>query len=228
MKIRFGPFIIDTDTRRLLRGDAEIHLSPKAFDLLWTLMQRRPRVVDKAELHRCIWPDTHVVDAGLNVLIAEIRRAIGDGAEKQEFIRTVHGVGYAFSGPADEVQEAPALQAPLCWLVWRGRAFPLLPGDNLIGRDPRCSIRLDAPGVSRRHAMICIDGPGRRAALRDLGSTNGTFVQRSRVRTELSLADRDRITVGTVHLTVRLWASDASPVTKRIRKNPFRRSPTGS
>jgi DNA-binding winged helix-turn-helix (wHTH) protein len=221
VKSRFGRFTIDPDTRQLLRDGAEIHLSPKAFDVLWTLIQRRPNVIEKTELHARIWPDTYVVDANLNVLIGEIRRALGDKPHKPEFIRTVHGVGYAFCGAAVNVQEAPAAPgALLCWVVWKERTFPLSEGDNVIGRDPGCSVWLDAPGVSRRHARIRIDSSNRRVALDDLGSTNGTLVRRRRIQGDVTLNDGDPITIGTVDLTIRLWSPDKAPATKRIRRKP--------
>jgi DNA-binding winged helix-turn-helix (wHTH) protein len=219
VRCRFGRFTIDPDTRQLLCDGAEIHLSPKAFDVLWALVQRRPAVIEKTELHAQIWPDTYVVDANLNVLIGEIRRAIGDTPQKAEFIRTVHGVGYAFCGAAVNVQEAPAAaRALLCWVVWKGRTFPLSEGDNVIGRDPGCSVWLDAPGVSRRHARIRIDSSHRRVALDDLGSTNGTLVRRSRIQGDVILNDGDPITIGTVDLIIRLWSADKVPETKRIRR----------
>jgi hypothetical protein len=203
----------------LHRDDGEIHLSPKAFDLLCTLIQSRPRVIEKADLHAQIWPDTHVVDANLNVLIGEIRRTIGDTPRDAAFIRTVHGVGYAFCGSAVDVQDAAAAhQTLVCWVVWKKKTFPLAEGDNVIGRDPRCSVWLDADGVSRRHATIRIDSANRRVTLDDLGSTNGTFLRRSRVQGEVALRDGDQIEVGTVDMTVRLWASDNAPATKRIRR----------
>ena len=87
----------------------EIRLSPKAFDLLAALIEQRPRVMDKADLHRRIWPDTHVVDANLNVLIAEIRRALEDSPREAMFIRTVHAIGYAFCGEAVELIGSPGL-----------------------------------------------------------------------------------------------------------------------
>ena len=220
MRTRFGRFVIDPGTRQLLRDDAEIHLSPKAFDLLWTLIERRPKVIEKSELHSRIWPDTYVVDANLNVLVGEIRRAIGDTPNKPAFIRTVHGVGYAFSGVADEVLDAQApRQSPLCWMVWKGQTFPLSEGDNVIGRDPHCSVWLDAPGVSRRHATVRLDGARRSIVLEDLGSTNGTFVRRTRVRSAVPLLDGDQVKVGTVQLTIRLWALETAPETRRIRRN---------
>ena len=113
---------------------------------------------------------------------------------------------------------AAAPEALVCWVAWAGRTSSLSEGDNIIGRDPRCSVWLDAEGVSRRHAAIRVDSATRRVTLEDLGSTNGTFHRRSRVRTEVALEDRDEIKVGTVVLTIRLWASDKAPHTKRIRR----------
>ncbi len=59
------------------------------------------------------------------------------------------------------------------------QAYHLRPGDNVIGRDPGCDLRLDVERVSRRHAVITWDGS--RALLKDLNSTNGTFVNGQRL-----------------------------------------------
>ena len=180
MRARFAQFTIDTETRQLLSAGDGLHLSPKAFDLLCVLIESRPKVVEKADLHARIWPNTYVVDANLNILIGEIRRAIGDSAQNSKFVRTVHGVGYAFCGTAVDVQpsHAPA-QALLCWVVWNRKTCQLSEGDNIIGRDPRSDIWLDVPGVSRRHAIIRVNSSSRRVMLEDLGSTNGTLVRRA-------------------------------------------------
>ena len=64
------------------------------------LIERRPTVVPKAELYARISPETVVVEANLNVLIAEIRRALDDDPKSPRFVRTAHRVGYAFKGSA--------------------------------------------------------------------------------------------------------------------------------
>jgi DNA-binding winged helix-turn-helix (wHTH) protein len=221
VRIRFGPFTVDSETRQLLRQQDEIHLSPKAFDLLCLLLERRPTVVGKAELHTRIWPDTYVVDANLNVLIGEIRRAVADKAERPRFIRTVHGVGYAFCAEAHDLDEA-ASTAPArttrFWLVWSNQTFPLSEGDNIIGRDPQCSVWLDATGVSRQHARIQIDSATRTVALDDLNSTNGTFLRRSQVRARTPLTDGDIIKIGSVELRFREWSQEKPRETERIRR----------
>jgi DNA-binding winged helix-turn-helix (wHTH) protein len=219
VRARFAQFTIDSETRQLLGGGGEIHLSPKAFDLLCVLIEAAPKVVDKGDLHARIWPDTYVVDANLNILVGEIRRAIGDSAQDPKFIRTVHGVGYAFCGAAVQAPAARGTgQALVCWVAWDGKTCHLTEGDNIIGRDPRSDIWLDAPGVSRRHAVIRVDSRHRRVTLEDLRSTNGTFVRRAPVVAEIALTDSDLVQVGTVDLTVRLWAADQAPETKRIRR----------
>ena len=217
MRARFAQFTIDSDTRQLVSDGREIHLSPKAFDLLCALIETRPKVVEKADLHARIWPDTYVVDANLNVLIGEIRRALGDSVQHSRFIRTVHGVGYAFCGTASDDSRPRPDRALFCWVAWEGRTYQLAEGDNIIGRDPRSDLWLDADGVSRRHAIIRVDSSNRRVKLEDLGSTNGTFVERAPVEGEVALSDGDRIQVGTVDLTVHLWLEGQLPDTKKIR-----------
>jgi hypothetical protein len=73
-----------------------------------------------------------------------------------------------------------------------GQPYPLRQGNNVIGRDPGCDLRLDVERVSRRHAVITWDG--RRALIQDLNSTNGTFVNGRRLEpnrpVEFGLGDR--------------------------------------
>jgi DNA-binding winged helix-turn-helix (wHTH) protein len=223
VKTRFGPFTLDSATRQLWRHGDEIHLPRKAFDLLSTLLARRPQVLEKDELNAVLWPDSHVDAAGLNVLISDVRRALGDEPKRPQFIRTVHGVGYAFCGEAvrdaaDDGRPPPKAPATPCWLVWGERRFRLSDGENVIGRDPHCSVWLDADRVSRRHAAIVIDPDQGTVYLQDLASTNGTFLGRDRVRQPVVLSDGDDIRIGSVSLKFRRWFPDRAPDTRRIRR----------
>jgi DNA-binding winged helix-turn-helix (wHTH) protein len=98
--VRFGPFSFDPTTRQVQRGTDDIHLTPKAFDLLTLLVVEAPRVVSKAEAHERLWPGTFVSDATLLSLVKELRRALGDRDESAPIIRTAHGVGYALLPPS--------------------------------------------------------------------------------------------------------------------------------
>jgi len=191
VRVRFGDFILDSDARQLRRGNRDVHLSPKAFDLLVLLVQHRPAVLDKQDLHTRIWRDTYVGDANLNVLVGEIRKALDDDARQPRFVRTAHGIGYAFCGETFDDAERPG---------------------------PRCAVWLDVPGVSRRHARIHLDFAQRRVTLEDLESTNGTFVGRTQVTSSRPVENDDVIKVGSVDLRLRLWASDAGDKTRRIRR----------
>lgn len=220
MRTRFGQFTLDSETRQLLQGGEEIHVSPKAFELLCTLLERRPGVVTKQDLFRRIWPDTYVAEANLNVLVGEVRRAIDDEARAPRFIRTVHGVGYAFFGEAKDVAvaELPQAAGPArFWLEGKDRTFPLDVGEHTIGRDPRCAVWLNDSSVSRRHAQIRIATGSGTATLDDLDSTNGTFVGRHRIDSPTVLADGDRIRVGSVELKFRVGAEGLAP-TRRVRR----------
>src|SRR5262249_46386357 len=201
MRVRFEQFIVDSDARQLLDDGKEVHLSTKAFDLLCLLLARRPNVVGKDDLLQKVWPDSHVVEANLNVLVGEVRRALADHAQTPRFIRTVHGVGFAFCGSAAEVEKSAT--GMHCWLVGRDRNFVLSEGDNVIRRDPSCSVYIDDPDVSRRHALIRIDSIRKRALLEDLESTNGTLLGRSAVKAPKPLANGDVIHVGSVELKFR-------------------------
>lgn len=224
MKTRFGPFTLDSETRQLLRDDAQIHLPRKAFELLSTLVAHRPKVLGKDELHAAVWPDSHVDAAGLNVLVGDLRRALGDDPKRPRFIRTVHGVGYAFCGDAVQIDESSAVPgATTCWLEWGDRTFRLSDGENVIGRDPGCSVWVDAARVSRRHASIDIDRARDTVFLRDLESTNGTFLGRARVVQPIPLSDGDAMRIGSVVLKFRRWFPERAPETRRIRRKGSQR-----
>ena len=60
MRISFGEFTLDTESRELLRQGEVIHISPKAFLLLEVLLERRPGAVPKTVLKDRLWPSSHV------------------------------------------------------------------------------------------------------------------------------------------------------------------------
>jgi DNA-binding winged helix-turn-helix (wHTH) protein len=203
MRATFGDFTLDGDLRRLHGPSGEIHLSPKAFDLLLLLVENRSRVISKGELHQRLWPDTFVVDTNLAGLIAEIRNALGDDAKEPRFVRTAHRVGYAFAADVVDTRDAssPAIRASLCWLIMDGRRIPLQPGDNILGRDGGGGLSIESPSVSRRHARISV--ANERATIDDLGSKNGTYVRGERIANPVPLNDGDEVRIGSVVLQFR-------------------------
>jgi hypothetical protein len=155
--------------------------------------------VSKADLHRLIWPETFVSDGSLAVLIVELRRALGDDAQRPSFIRTVNRFGYAFIDvPARSVPQAAGGS---CTLAWGTERVRLRAGENVIGRDAAADICIDAVGVSRRHAVIVVRATS--ATLSDLGSKNGTFAAGERVTSPVALSDDTEIRLGAVALRFR-------------------------
>ena len=88
VRIQFGQFTLDGAARQLTRGRTEIHISPKAFELLTMLIAERPRAVSKADLQERLWPGTFVEEANLSNLIGELRAAIGDRSRAPRTIST--------------------------------------------------------------------------------------------------------------------------------------------
>lgn len=191
MKHHFGGFILDTDARRLERGNRAIHLTPKAFELLEILVAERPRALAKQQLYDRLWPDTYVVDANLPVLIREIREALGD--DRRSMIRTVQRFGYAFGGDI-----APA---PIHLLIRGDREYPLATGENVVGRDPKADVPIASATVSRRHAIITIAGD--EATVVDLRSKNGTWVAGRQIQEPTQLFDGAVVRIGQVELIYR-------------------------
>src|SRR5262249_38608957 len=152
--IRFGDCLIDMERRQVFRGEGEVSLSPKAFELLRLLIESRPKAIAKEKLQRYLWPNTFVVAANLPNLISEIPAALGESAQHPRIIRTVHRFGYAFAAEAEIVRtgtETPAAgQSGVCWLQWGAVQLALSAGENIIGRGAEAQVRIQAPGVSRR------------------------------------------------------------------------------
>jgi len=183
-------------------------VSPKAFELLRTLVDCRPRAVSKAELLERVWPGTFVSEANLTTVVAEIRSALDDAERPHRYIRTVHGFGYAFQAnvvAVENVSQAALANRVTFWLFAGTRQIPLVDGENVVCRDPRTAVCLDAPSVSRRHARIVVDSD--RVTIQDLQSKNGTYVGGDRVTTvPRELVDHQVITFGSVDVKFRIWS----------------------
>ena len=91
-------------------------------------------------------------------------------------------------------------------------------GDNTVGRDPECTVWLDASGVSRRHAQIRTARGDDAVVLQDLGSKNGTLVENTPITGQVRLTDGAVIQIGSVQLKLRIWSEGKTPETERIPK----------
>jgi DNA-binding winged helix-turn-helix (wHTH) protein len=210
-RVRFGAFLFDREARQLRRGDSAQRLKPQAFELLDLLISRRPAAVSKQEIRDRLWPDTFVSESTLSSLAAQVRRALG--REGATAIRTVHGFGYAFEAEATEDGAPRAPASITAHLTWNRRTIVLLDGENVIGRDPDVAVRIEAPGVSRRHARILAGGG--RFVLEDLQSKNGTYLRDVRLSPSAELADGDEFRLGQTLLVFNVLRESAPTATER-------------
>jgi DNA-binding winged helix-turn-helix (wHTH) protein/Flp pilus assembly protein TadD len=95
---RFGAFTLDAQNRVLRNGTDAVPLTPKAFDVLLTLIQKPGTVLTKEELIQTVWPDSFVEESNLTQTIFVLRRALGETPE-QRYIVTISGKGYRFVPP---------------------------------------------------------------------------------------------------------------------------------
>jgi DNA-binding winged helix-turn-helix (wHTH) protein len=216
--LRFGDCVFDAEGREVRRAGRRLELSPQALELLAALLSRRPAAVAKETLRDLLWPRTYVGPTSLPRLVNELRRALGEDTASPRFIRTVHRFGYAFDGPAVPLAAKDSSSPGAASLHSNGREFPLLEGENLIGRSGDCVVRIASPRVSRHHARIVVaDGV---ATLEDLGSKNGTFVGTSRLEHPIVLCDGNQIRVGTTVLVFMVASDGGRTETGSIERLP--------
>lgn len=101
----FGPFRLDTEERSLVREGCFVPLTPKAFELLSTLVQKSGRVVGKDELMHELWPDSFVEEGNLTQHVFALRKALGENYGEPKFIETVARRGYRFIAAVTPVAE---------------------------------------------------------------------------------------------------------------------------
>ena len=198
MALVFLDHALDADRRQLIVGGRPATISTRAFDLLCLLADARPAVVSKQVIICALWPDAHVTDNSLAVLVAELRAAFGETARDPIVIRTVHRVGYAFAAP---VTSAVAAGPPRFVLLGGDRPWPLADGECLVGRDPDAGCVVGGPSVSRRHARLIVTADG--VEVHDLASKNGTFVDECRVVSPVVARAGAAVRFGSVPFTLR-------------------------
>jgi hypothetical protein len=86
------------------------------------------------------------------------------------------------------------------YVEYLGNSVELAAGETIVGRDIACALRLDDPGVSRRHLRIVKRGED--VTIEDLGSSNGTYVNGTPVVGPTPLHDGDMIVLSTRVLTM--------------------------
>jgi len=194
--------VVDVGARLVKREGTDIHLAPKAFDLLLILVKNQPNAVRHEQLRAALWPGVHVSETSLPALVTQLRRALGDPTDDGRLIRTLHRVGYAFTGMAVVAGTAPLRDVPVCRLIWRRQPIEVPAGESMIGRGRECAVRIDGDSVSRYHARLTITGGD--VSIEDLGSKNGTWVGGKRIHTPVALGNGVSFRVGSEMVRVEI------------------------
>lgn len=124
----FGPFHLDARDRILLCDGQSVALTPKAFDLLLTLVENCGHLLSKETLLTQVWPDTFIEENNLAVHISILRKILGEASNGTGYIKTVPKRGYSFV--ADVREGAPEERA-----VTKLRTIAVLPF-KVISPDP--------------------------------------------------------------------------------------------
>jgi len=150
-RIRFGRFELLPTERQLLDSGCPVALGARAFDLLNALIERRDRLVAKAELLDVVWPGLVVEEANLTVQVSTLRRVIGSQA-----IATVPGLGYRFAMPLCGVDATPAAD-PVSFAAAPARTNVPVPVDALFGRELELQ---ELPRWMADHRLVTVLGAG--------------------------------------------------------------------
>jgi DNA-binding response OmpR family regulator len=101
-KIFVGDLEIDPDQVQVRKGEKEIMLSPREFNLLYTLAKSPGRVFPRASLLRQVWgEDEYIDERTVNVYVQRLRNKLGDSPTSPKLIETVRGFGYRLVRPPE-------------------------------------------------------------------------------------------------------------------------------
>ncbi|PYQ61724.1 MAG: hypothetical protein DMF58_03805, partial [Acidobacteria bacterium] len=111
----FGRFRLDADAHLLYRDEKRVQLTPKAVDVLLTLVEHKGTPVTREELMMKVWSDAAVEEGTLSSHISLLRKTLGQG-----FIETIPKRGYRFAAEVKREGQERSL-------------FVVLPFENLSG-----------------------------------------------------------------------------------------------
>ena len=110
--LRFDAFHLPPGVDLLYRDTDVVPLEPRAVRVLRYLVEHHDRVLSKEELLEEVWADVFTTDGVLKKAVSQIRRVLGDDADRSRFIATYHGRGYRFIAPVGHAPAARPGPAP--------------------------------------------------------------------------------------------------------------------
>lgn len=96
-ELRIGELRLEVEQHRVFKGDAEIHLTPKEFELLHTLMQNAGKPLSHQKLLTTVWGDEYGREREyLRTYVSQLRRKIEDDSSSPIYLVTENYIGYRF------------------------------------------------------------------------------------------------------------------------------------
>ncbi len=81
-----------------MRGQQELALTPKEFDILLFLARNRGEVFTKEQIYRAVWEEEYLMDdSNIMAFIRKLRKKIEPNPDAPEYILTIWGIGYTFT-----------------------------------------------------------------------------------------------------------------------------------
>jgi len=100
--VTLGDLSLDPVARRVYKGEQELQLSAREFDLLTSMIKNAGRAMSRDELLSEVWGDDWIGDPRtLDVHVRWLRLKIEDDPASPQYIQTVRGHGYRFAGPEE-------------------------------------------------------------------------------------------------------------------------------
>lgn len=108
VRVRFGVFELDLKSGELREGERRILLQEQPFKVLLMLIEHDREIATREEIKQKLWPNDTIVefDHSINVVIGNLRRALGDSAEEPQYIETLARRGYRLMVPVEWIAVA--------------------------------------------------------------------------------------------------------------------------
>jgi two-component system, OmpR family, KDP operon response regulator KdpE len=107
--VRIGDLEIDVPLRRVIRGEEDIKLTRKEFEVLALLTRHAGKVVTHKQILNAVWGPAHDADTQyLRVYVGQLRQKIEHDPSEPHVILTEPGIGYRLAEPADAAPSAPS------------------------------------------------------------------------------------------------------------------------
>jgi predicted ATPase/DNA-binding winged helix-turn-helix (wHTH) protein len=201
---RFGRCEVDPSNRRLLVDGAPAPLGSRAFDVLLVLLERRDRLVTKAELLDLAWPGLVVEENNLQVQITALRKALGPDA-----IATVSGHGYRF-----------ALEVTTSAAQARDRVKHNLPAHiaPFVGREQDLADLAALLGTKRLVTIVGVGGIGKTRASQQVASGMVDHYTHGAWFVDLAPIMDARLAMGAVATALGIKEDSGKPIQESVRE----------